>query len=134
MKKKLCYLSIIAIFGVLSGCNEFELKETDVVIEEDNVTNKQSFEQFVEHVTANKESNVRLVTYTENGEPLLHHLDYKDEMITLNVEKTEGNAKERTVSKTSCESIRVDETLNKVDYSLTGCTDQKDVHLLTLQK
>ncbi|WP_110114410.1 DUF4362 domain-containing protein [Bacillus sp. CGMCC 1.16541] len=134
MRKNMRYVFIVAVLTVLSACSEFKVEETDVVVKDDKLTNQQQFEQFVENVTKDKEDQVRVVTYTKEEKPLLHLLDYKYNTITLTVEKTEGKKKERLVSTSSCEAIRVDETTNKADYSLTECTDGKDVYLLTIQK
>jgi hypothetical protein len=55
---------------------DYKPKETDIVNTHGNVENLGRFEEFYENVRNGKEENIRIVFYTEEGDPILHDIRF----------------------------------------------------------
>ncbi|MGR3762833.1 DUF4362 domain-containing protein [Rossellomorea sp. NS-SX7] len=55
---------------------DYELKETDIVNTHGNVKNLDRFEEFYKNVKNGKKEHIRVVFYTDEGDPILHDISY----------------------------------------------------------
>ncbi|MCA1055888.1 DUF4362 domain-containing protein [Rossellomorea aquimaris] len=82
---------------------DYEPKETDVVNTHGKVENLERFKEFYEHVSNGKKDRVRVVFYTDEGDPILHDIrfdgkEFKSVMDTRRDKFGQGEIKDFTCS------------------------------------
>jgi Domain of unknown function (DUF4362) len=137
LMKKLMLADLFLLFCV-GGCDEpgdqaetqvgkqveaYEPVETDVVNTHGDIKNMERFEEFYENVVDDVEDRIRIVTYTEEGDPILHDLEYDGNAlhsIRDSRRDTFGNGK---IVEMSCENIEYVQNGGMADnmYKLTDC-------------
>ncbi|MFA9558987.1 DUF4362 domain-containing protein [Evansella sp. AB-rgal1] len=70
MRKK--YTFIFLLLSLLSACGEYSPSRHDVVNSHGETENLGLLEMFIEDVSLNKDSKVRVVNYTEESYPIIH--------------------------------------------------------------
>ncbi|MCA1031212.1 DUF4362 domain-containing protein [Bacillus timonensis] len=140
MGRIFCLLMVVSL---MVGCqsNEVIHKEgsissyqpssKDIVNMHGDITNIDRFFSFVEHVKEGKDDRIRVVTYTEEGDPMLHDLDYDGEVITSTTDTRRDKFGSGGINTTTCASIDMIESKERTDYTLSGC-DQKNIDTMIL--
>ncbi|MEI5908080.1 DUF4362 domain-containing protein [Bacillus spongiae] len=111
---------IVLILLLISGCR-YSPSDEDIVDNQAVITNLEKFMKFVENVNQGKEDKIRVVRYTDEGDALLHDLEYDGEIITSTTDTTRDEFGDGIVSTASCKSIDIKETDERMDYTLSGC-------------
>lgn len=111
---------IVLILLVISGCS-YNPSGEDIVDTHGKITNLERFMKFVENVNQGKEDKIRVVRYTDEGDAMLHDLEYNGEIITSTIDTTRDEFGDGSTITTSCKSIDVKETDERKDYTLSGC-------------
>ncbi|WP_253271172.1 DUF4362 domain-containing protein [Sporosarcina sp. D27] len=78
---------IFSLLFILSGCGEYSPSMWDVVNTHGTIENLGLLENFTQDVSHNKESEVRVVNYTHEGDPIIHDLNYSNDKITSTIDR-----------------------------------------------
>lgn len=125
------------LFFFVGGCEEpgdqvetevgkqvgaYEPVETDVVNTHGDIENMERFEEFYQNDGDDMEDRIRIVTYTEEGDPILHDLVYDGNVLHSVRDSRRDTFGSGGIVKITCEKLD-----NEADnmYKLTDC-DRKD--------
>ncbi|MGD7024641.1 DUF4362 domain-containing protein [Rossellomorea vietnamensis] len=125
------YSTFIVLF-LLSGCGEYSPSKYDVVNTHGNIENVRLLENFIENVSKNKDSEVRVVNYTDEGDPIIHDLNYSNGLITSVKDTREDEFGDQLVMENVCESIKKIDKNNRTIYQLEGCNGKETVIHVTI--
>ncbi|WP_246288906.1 DUF4362 domain-containing protein [Bacillus haikouensis] len=112
---------------VVKSGKDYKPASTDVLNRHGKIENLEQFEMFVENVQNGKKDNVRIVSYTVEGDPILQDLEFDGETIQ-SVEDSRmdayGNGE---VTKMSCEEIEyaTEQDLAANVYNLKQCNKKQ---------
>jgi paraquat-inducible protein B len=81
------------------------VQNTDVVDTHGQVENVNELDDFVDHVKANVEDEVRIIQYTVEGDPMITDLVYDGQSISYTHDTTRDNFGNGEVTTTRCETI-----------------------------
>lgn len=104
----------------------------DVIDMHGEIENVEKFREFLINVKEGKSDNLRVVSYTEEGNPMLHDLEYDGEVINSNTDTRRDGFGEGSIIHTTCTSIEMVETTERTDYILEGCKDPIDNTVLVI--
>ncbi|QST01161.1 DUF4362 domain-containing protein [Pontibacillus sp. ALD_SL1] len=148
------FVMIGTLLFILSGCqlNEnnpgFESSENtgqtnapeyvqspeDIVDMHGDITNVDMFYAFLERVDQGIEDEIRVVTYTTEGDPMLHDLKYDGEVIHSTIDTRRDSFGAGNVNKATCESIKMDKSEERTSYELSGCDQtNRDPRILVIK-
>ncbi|WP_078549201.1 DUF4362 domain-containing protein [Litchfieldia alkalitelluris] len=152
--KKILFFTAILLF-IFSGCQSNELSQgnespsitkqnnipeyvqspEDVVNMHGDITNIDKFFAFIENVKQGFEDKIRVVTYTEEGDPMLHDLKYDGEVIQSTTDTRRDTFGSGNINTAICRSIDIKENEERTDYDLTGCDKtNRDNSILVIWK
>ncbi|KQL34478.1 hypothetical protein AN959_15700 [Psychrobacillus sp. FJAT-21963] len=106
----------------------------DVIDMHGEIENKERFQEFLNNVENAKKDSIRVVKYTEKGDPMLHDLEYDGEVIKSTTDTRRDKFGQGSIISTTCTTIEVVETTEKTDYILEGCEDTIDYTVLVTWK
>lgn len=98
---------------------------TDIVDEHGEIKNGISLEEFEEKVQQGIKSTVRIITYTEEGAPIITTLDFDGTTITTTKDERRDSNSLREFSTAQCKKINVNDVERSLDYRLSGCEGDK---------
>ncbi len=117
----------------LSGCGEYSPSKHDVVNTHGQIKNLGLLEKFIADVSLNKDSEVRVVNYTDEGDPIIHDLIYSNGQLTSIKDTREDEFGDQLVKEDVCDSIKKLDKNNQIIYQLEGCKGKQDViHVTTI--
>ncbi|EDL65719.1 DUF4362 domain-containing protein [Bacillus sp. SG-1] len=128
--KKLYFIWVLLFF--LSACGEYSPSKHDVVNTHGHIENIRLLENFMEDVSMNKESEVRVVNYTDEGDPIIHDLTYSNDTLTSKKDTREDEFGNQLVMEDVCESIKKIDKSDRTIYQLEGCNGKVDVIHVTI--
>ncbi|WP_404346831.1 DUF4362 domain-containing protein [Sutcliffiella horikoshii] len=152
--KKILVFTVILLF-ILSACQSNEINQgndspsttiqnnipeyvqspEDVVNMHGDITNIDMFFGFIENVNQGLEDKIRVVTYTEEGDPMLHDLKYDGEVIQSTTDTRRDTFGSGNINTAICSSIDIKENAERTDYDLTGCDkNNRDNSILVIWK
>ncbi|MFC7786365.1 DUF4362 domain-containing protein [Rossellomorea sp. GCM10028870] len=132
-------LMMAGLFLVLvAGCNEhgdqvevglgkqvadYEPAETDIVNTHGDVLNLEQFEEFYGNVKNGVEDRVRIVSYTDEGDPILHDLEFDGILIHSVRDSRQDTFGNGEIMEMTCKKIEhvEDGTMAKNMYNLADC-------------
>ncbi|WP_102262658.1 DUF4362 domain-containing protein [Mesobacillus jeotgali] len=145
------WLRIMMFFSfMLAGCEEEEQTHVeevkkikppdyiqepgDVVDMHGDITNLEKFYSFVEHVEQRKKDEIRIVSYTTEGAPMLHNPIFDGEKIHSTYDSTRDGYGSGSIEETSCAGIAEVNTGGRTDYILEDCSNPggKDLTILVV--
>ena len=148
--KKAILLCILFIALITAGCqNEENLANTtgkqnnvpdyipsseDIVDMHGEIENKERFEEFLDNVGKDQKDSIRVVSYTEEGDPMIHNLEYDGAVIKSTTDTRRDKFGEGSINNTSCTSVETVETKERTDYILEGCDNTIDNIILVTWK
>ncbi|MGM0828778.1 MAG: DUF4362 domain-containing protein [Bacillota bacterium] len=105
----------------------YEPVETDVVNIHGNIENMERFEEFYKNVGDDVEDRIRIVSYTEEGDPILHDLEYDGNVLYSVRDSRRDTFGSGEIVEMSCENIEYVQKGETADnlYMLTDC-NRKD--------
>ncbi|MHA7136475.1 DUF4362 domain-containing protein [Rossellomorea arthrocnemi] len=105
----------------------YEPVETDIVNTHRNVENMERFEEFYQNVVDDVEDRIRIVSYTEEGDPILHDLGFDGNVLHSARDSRRDTFGNGEIVKMSCENIEYVQNGEMADnmYRLADC-DRKD--------
>lgn len=116
--RKLYIIILLAFF--LSGC-EYSPSKRDVVNMHGTIENLKLLEKFTEDVSMNKDIKVRVVIYTDEGDPIIHDLNYSNGKITSIYDSRDDEFGAQDITESECDSIKKIDKNNETLYRLEGC-------------
>lgn len=148
MKYRFVGLVVIGLF-VLFGCNTAQAtgsrntyngpnvdntanKSAEAIANEDvvergmgQVSNLPVFIRFYNNVRAGKQDGIRIVRYTDEGDPIFIDLDFDGKVIQYTFDNSQdkfgGTGKGRTTA--ACTGVSAQQVVNGTSYTVTGCKD-----------
>lgn len=110
MKRGIMVGCLIVLLLLLSACSGKPSAFGDNTVGKDEVavihgietTNIERLDEFVKNVKNSRKDKIRLTTYTEEGDPIIHDLDYNGKVLKLTVDNTKDrfSAEEDRIIKT----------------------------------
>lgn len=98
------------------------------------VENADRLDGFVSHVDQGEKDRVQVVSYTIEGDPIYHTLEFDGTAIQFTLDSSKDQYGSGTVSSMACGSISKKVTERTVDYVLGGCEQGKTFTVLTIEK
>lgn len=148
--KKINIIFVLFVSFLIAGCQNTEnstiknLEQNnipdytpaseDVIDMHGEIENKERFQEFLNNVENSKKDGIRVVRYTEEGDPMLHDLEYDGEVIKSTTDTRRDKFGEGSIISTTCTTIEVVETTERTDYILEGCEDTIDNTVLVTWK
>ncbi|PER84410.1 DUF4362 domain-containing protein [Bacillus cereus] len=135
MKKYILVFVVLSIF-LISGCSkESSLvdEKKDVILKHEKIVNLNEFKAFVENVKLEKPDKVKIVSYTDEGDPIVKTLNYDGKEIRYSIDNSndkfssENNKEQKTV----CKKLNKRQENSQVVYYLDECS-QKDIDNMLL--
>ncbi|KGP92304.1 hypothetical protein N780_01825 [Pontibacillus chungwhensis BH030062] len=111
---------------------EYVQSPEDIINMHGDITNVDTFYAFLESVNEGKEDEIRVVTYTTEGDPMLHDLKYDGEVIHSIKDTRRDSYGPGNVNEATCESIKVAKSEERTEYVLSGC-DQGNNMILVIK-
>lgn len=124
--RKILTILFLLLF-LLSACGGYSPSKQDVINSHGEIENLGLLEKFIEDVSLNKKSKVRVVNYTDEGDPILHDLNYSNDKLTYKIDTREDEFGDQVVKEDVCESINKIDKNNKTIYQLEGCKGKEEV-------
>lgn len=123
---------------VLFGCqnNYASFPEADTIIERHSgdIENLERIHGFIENFTNKQADHILIQSYTTEGDPLYHELQYDGEDIYYTRDFTEDKFGSFEVTETICAELHEEESGEKVNYLLGNCDDQSQDPILVVVK
>ena len=153
MKRILVFIGILLF--ILSGCQSNQINQVseppdntkqnnipeyvqspdDIVDMHGDIANLDRFFTFLENVNQGMKDKIRVVRYTEEGDPMLHDLDYDGEVIQSTTDTRRDKFGSGSINTATCKSIDIKEKDRRTDYNLTGCDNtNRDNTILVIWK
>lgn len=131
-------LFLFALF--LTGCNnsysyEEAKKNGDIITGPPGEINFEKMDMFIEDIKNDRESKIRITSYTIEGDPILNDVVYKNGVIkyTYDSSRDKHGGKAKGKYKTQCKKIDTREVTgdgegDRTEYVLTGCEEIIGIH------
>lgn len=146
MKRWLRFITLFTI--VLAGCEEEEQTQLeknknneppeyiqdpeDIVDMHEDIKNLDKFYAFVDHFEQGEKDKIRIVSYTTEGAPMLHDLEFDGTAIHSTYDSTRDGFGPGSIEEDSCDEISVVNAVTRTEYILEGCSNQEDKELIML--
>ncbi|GGH23624.1 DUF4362 domain-containing protein [Paenibacillus segetis] len=131
---------LFALF--LTGCNSYNSysseeakKNGDIITGPPGEINFEKIDKFIEDIKKDVESKIRITSYTEEGDPILNDLIYKNGIIeyTYDSSRDKYGGKDKGKYKTQCKKIETREITgmserDRTEYILIGCNEIIGIH------
>lgn len=136
--RKILFLLLFSL--LLGGCN-YTPSDSDIVVGlGSEITNLTTFELFLDNVKEGNEDKIRIVSYTDEGDPIIKDVSYDGSSIYAETDTTRDKFGTSRVERISCNSIdsKVTVTPEKSEeYFLNECEPSQPggnlwSHLLTV--
>ncbi|MCM3714598.1 DUF4362 domain-containing protein [Alkalihalobacillus oceani] len=137
---RLMYAMLLVMTVTLAACSyDFEqgIENGDVINVHGDVYNVAVLQTFLTKVEGKTPDQVRIVEYTNEGDPLLYDLEYDGEKIKIEVDRSEDQYRGSGPVKAemSCNGIIREERGNEeAFYLLRGCQSGTDVVIVKLRR
>ncbi|ARO61576.1 Uncharacterized protein B5E38_4122 [Bacillus cereus] len=101
-------------------------KKNDVIVKGVGTSNLDKFEQFVMNVDQGEVDKIRIVQYTDEGDPVFQTLEHsgKDILYVLDSRQDKFAGDHKGLHKDSCKSIVKEQRESESTYRLTDCTNE----------
>ncbi|MBM6771437.1 MULTISPECIES: DUF4362 domain-containing protein [Bacillus cereus group] len=101
-------------------------KKNDVIVKGVGTSNLDKFEQFVMNVDQGEVDKIRIVQYTDEGDPVFQTLEHsgKDILYVLDSRQDKFAGDHKGLHKDSCKSIVKEQRKSESTYRLTDCTNE----------
>ncbi|MCP3029395.1 DUF4362 domain-containing protein [Halobacillus sp. A5] len=112
------------IAGIYDQSEGFDRQEEDVIDTQEKVENTQYLDDFIQNINDQQEDEVRIVSYTSEGNPVFTYLTFDGSEITFQSENSDDTfVSGETIEKT-CENFerkdRVEETVYQLECGKKG--------------
>lgn len=105
---------------------DYKPSKDDIVSMHGDIENLERFLSFITNIQQGSEDNIRVVSYTEEGAPILHDLEYDGKVIHSILDTRRDGFGPRMVKERECKSIDIEKGEKRKNYALTDCGWNKD--------
>lgn len=131
---------ILLLFALsITGCSSYSVEDAkkngDMITGPPGEINFDKLYEFLSDMEHNKENTIRITSFTDEGDPILQDLVYKNEMIDYTYDnlRDKFGGKNKGKYKTQCKRVETREIigqdeLDRVEYILTGCSEIIGIH------
>ncbi|CAG9620350.1 DUF4362 domain-containing protein [Sutcliffiella rhizosphaerae] len=123
---------IIAIL-FLSACGKYTPSAHDVVNSHGDIKNLEILDNFIEDMAHSNAANVKVIDYTDEGDPIIHELRIVDGELFSIIDTRHDDFGEQYIEETKCESIIVTNEGEQKIYQLVGCENEERHHTILIQ-
>ncbi|MDA2380908.1 DUF4362 domain-containing protein [Bacillus cereus] len=101
-------------------------KKNDVIVKGTRISNLDKFEQFVMNFDQGKVDKIRIVQYTDEGDPVSQTLEHsgKDILYVLDSRRDKFAGDHKGLHKDSCKSIVKEQRESESTYRLIDCMNE----------
>lgn len=117
-------IQIIFIVLMLTACNN-----GDVVDKHGDVENLERLEEFITNMNNNKEDEITITTYTEEGDPIHYILTFNGNSLNVEYDGTKDKYGSKERFTTTCREITKNKYNNGYEYYLEGCTEKGNIYI-----
>ncbi|PHA01503.1 hypothetical protein COE51_04185 [Bacillus pseudomycoides] len=142
MRKGIILFCFLFYIGGLAGCvfsvktvednqkhGEVKIdKKSDIVVKIGEASNLDKFQQFLAHVKSGRADKVRIVNYTDEGDPIFQTLDYDGANINYLFDDSNDKFGGSHKGKKSdvCKGIMKEKSGEAVSYTLSECKENHE--------
>lgn len=132
--RKTIYILIFLVLVVLSACNNESgepqknaeinvkgLKNVDVLNSHGSIKGLEKMSNFHESVQKGVPSNLRIVHYTTEGDPIVTDLDYNGEFLEVKHDSTRDKFGSGTITSTKCDNLIEEVNPTNTTYIAVDC-------------
>jgi hypothetical protein len=114
---------------------DYKPSKDDIVSMHGDIENLDRFSSFIANVKQSSEDTIRVVSYTEEGAPILHDLEYDGHVIHFILDTRRDGFGPRMIEERECKSVDIEKGDKRTAYALTGCGwNKEDYIILTISK
>ncbi|MGD6843982.1 DUF4362 domain-containing protein [Bacillus infantis] len=114
---------------------DYKPSEDDIVSMHGDINNLDKFFSFITNIQMGSEDTIRVVSYTEEGAPILHDLEYDGQVILSILDTRRDGFGAGMVEERKCKSVNIEKGKKQSNYTLTGCGWKKeDYSILIISK
>jgi Domain of unknown function (DUF4362) len=114
---------------------DYKPSEDDIVSMHGDIENLHRFLSFITNVQQGSEDTIRVVSYTEEGDAILHDVEFDGKEIHYILDTRRDGFGPRTIEERECKSVDIDNGEKRTDYALSGCGwKTEDYSILTISK
>ncbi|WP_410984205.1 DUF4362 domain-containing protein [Bacillus cereus] len=129
MRKGITSLCFLFCISSLVACSHPDSKideNHDVIAKGHKVSNLHKFEKFVVNVEKDVTDKIRIVNYTDEGDPIFQTLEYDGEEIIYTSDSSQDKfaGKDKGVYSDTCKKITKDVFEEDIRYRLIECTNK----------
>ncbi len=101
-------------------------KKNDAIVKGTRISNLDKFEQFVWNVEQGKVDEIRIVQYTDEGDPVFQTLEHsgKDILYVLDSRQDKFAGEDKRLYKDSCKRIVKEQRESQTAYRLIDCVNE----------
>ncbi|MFD0824693.1 DUF4362 domain-containing protein [Neobacillus sp. M.A.Huq-85] len=93
------------------------------VSKQDEIENLTRLKSFIQNVSKGKKDNIRVVSYTKEGDPIISDITTNVEILEVKSDNTRDEFGDKTIKTIQCKTVEVIKNeSNKDEYVLTGCS------------
>ncbi|MDQ0195254.1 DUF4362 domain-containing protein [Paenibacillus wynnii] len=134
------FIYLLLLFALfLTGCNSYSAEEAkkngDIITGPPGEINFEKIDKFIEDIENDHESKIRITSYSEEGDPILNDIVYKNGVIeyTYDSSRDKHGGKDKGKYKTQCKKIETREITgegekDRTEYILTECKKIIGIH------
>lgn len=121
---------LVLLLCFLTGCGEYSPSKRDVVNTHGTIENLRLLEKFTQDVSNNQDSEIRVVNYTDEGDPIIHDIHYSNDKLTSTIDTRADEFGDQVVRVDECKSIKKLDESNQTVYQLEGCkSNEEGIHV-----
>jgi Domain of unknown function (DUF4362) len=114
---------------------DYKPSKDDIVSMHGDIENLERFLSFITNIQQGSEDTIRVVSYTEEGAPILHDLGYDGEVIHSILDTRRDGFGPGMIKERECKSVDIEKGEKRTNYSLADCGLNKDDYsILTILK
>ncbi|MEN8700384.1 DUF4362 domain-containing protein [Bacillus infantis] len=114
---------------------DYKPSKDDIVSMHGDIENLERFLSFITNIHQGSEDTIRVVSYTEEGAPILHELEYDGQVIHSILDTRRDGFGQRMIKERECKSVDIEKGEERTNYALTDCGWNKDDYsILTIHK
>ncbi|WP_431801868.1 DUF4362 domain-containing protein [Halobacillus andaensis] len=114
------------IAGIYDQSEDYVTHDHDVLDAHGKVKNTQYLDDFINNVNEQQEDEVRIVSYTDEGDPLFTYLSYDGDELTYKLDTSQDKQGSGETIEKSCETVERKELAQETVYQL-GCGKQEEI-------
>ncbi len=118
------FFSLLNLIGCSNNSTQ-AIKNGDIVNLHGKFINIERLVQFLENVKAKKKDEIRVTSYTIEGDPIFHDIKHDGKNLILKYDNSKDKYGSSNIFSVVCDNIVQVETESGIEYSVNGCTGER---------